>query len=219
MDIAQTASTALAAAPVTEPARQIITSDFDTFLKLLTTQIRNQDPLNPVSAEDFATQLATFSGVEQQVRGNTLLEGIAARLGGSEITALAAWVGLEVRAPASTQFTGAPVTVHLPPHEGAEAAQLAVFDAAGNRVETLALPPGADTTLWPGSTATGAPAPEGFYRFELEMLSGGKVVASLPAEVFTPVREARTGPEGAFLVLAGGETLAPAQVSSLRRPG
>ncbi|PKP85060.1 MAG: flagellar basal body rod modification protein, partial [Alphaproteobacteria bacterium HGW-Alphaproteobacteria-2] len=46
MDIAQTASTALAAAPAAERPRQIITSDFDTFLKLLTTQIRNQDPLN-----------------------------------------------------------------------------------------------------------------------------------------------------------------------------
>lgn len=219
MDIAQTASTALAAAPAPDRPRQIVTSDFDTFLKLLTTQIRNQDPLNPVSAEDFATQLATFSGVEQQVRGNELLQGIAARLGGGEITALAAWIGLEVRAPVSTPFSGAPVSVHLPPHEGAEAVQLAVFDAAGARVETLALPPGGSTAIWSGTTATGAPAAEGFYRFELELLREGEVVEALPAEVFTPVREARMGPEGALLVLAGGETLDPAQVSALRQPG
>ncbi|PKP85422.1 MAG: hypothetical protein CVT80_02595, partial [Alphaproteobacteria bacterium HGW-Alphaproteobacteria-2] len=196
-----------------------ITSDFDTFLKLLTTQIRNQDPLNPVSAEDFATQLATFSGVEQQVRGNELLEGIAARLGGDEITQLAAWVGLEVRAPVSAKFSGAPVTVHLPPHDAAEGVQLAVLDAAGARVETRALPPGGSTAVWPGTTATGATAPEGFYRFELELLRDGQVVAALPAEVFTPVREARTGPEGALLLLAGGEALSPAAVTALRQPG
>lgn len=219
MDIAQTVSTALAAAPTSERPRQNISSDFDTFLKLLTTQIRNQDPLNPVSAEDFATQLATFSGVEQQVRSNELLEGIAARLGGGEITQLAPWVGLEVRAPVSTLFSGAPVTVHLPSHEGAEAVQLAVFDAAGARVETLALPPGGSTAIWPGTTATGTPASEGFYRFELELLREGDVVEALPAEVFTPVREARMGPEGALLVLAGGETLAPSLVSALRQPG
>ena len=41
--------------------------DFETFLKMLTTQIRNQDPLNPMEGSEFAVQLATFSGVEQQV--------------------------------------------------------------------------------------------------------------------------------------------------------
>lgn len=40
----------------------VIGSDFDTFLKLLTTQMKNQDPLNPINSTDYATQLATFSG-------------------------------------------------------------------------------------------------------------------------------------------------------------
>ena len=43
------------------------------FLKLLTTQMQNQDPLNPIDSTDYAAQLATFSGVEQQVRTNSLL--------------------------------------------------------------------------------------------------------------------------------------------------
>lgn len=45
-------------------------SDFETFLKMLTTQIKNQDPLNPMEGTEFAVQLATFSGVEQQVMTN-----------------------------------------------------------------------------------------------------------------------------------------------------
>ena len=45
-----------------------ISSDFETFLKMLTAQMENQDPLNPLDSQDFATQLATFSGVELKGR-------------------------------------------------------------------------------------------------------------------------------------------------------
>lgn len=55
--------------------------DFETFLKMLTTQIRNQDPLNPMEGSDFAVQLATFSGVEQQVQTNDLLQKMTDQLG------------------------------------------------------------------------------------------------------------------------------------------
>ena len=50
------------------PAASFSGGDFQTFLKMLTTQIKNQDPLNPMEGSDFAVQLATFSGVEQQVQ-------------------------------------------------------------------------------------------------------------------------------------------------------
>jgi flagellar basal-body rod modification protein FlgD len=55
----------------------VITADFQTFLQLLTTQLKNQDPLNPMESTEYATQLATFSGVEQQVRTNELLESLS----------------------------------------------------------------------------------------------------------------------------------------------
>ena len=53
--------------PPVPPQTGVISSDFQTFLTMLTTQLQNQDPLNPVESSDFAVQLATFSGVEQQV--------------------------------------------------------------------------------------------------------------------------------------------------------
>ena len=55
-------------APATTPpaskADNRISSDFNTFLKMLTTQLKNQDPLNPMDNSEYAAQLATFSGVE-----------------------------------------------------------------------------------------------------------------------------------------------------------
>ena len=69
-------------------------SDYETFLKMLTVQMQNQDPLNPVEASDFAAQLANFSAVEQQVLTNNLLTSIEARLAATGVSQLAGWVGM-----------------------------------------------------------------------------------------------------------------------------
>lgn len=54
--------------------------EFDTFLELLTAQIRNQDPLAPLDSTQFVEQLATFSNLELQAKNNQILEGIAEML-------------------------------------------------------------------------------------------------------------------------------------------
>ena len=61
----------------------VISSDFETFLKMLTAQMENQDPLNPMDSADYAVQLATFSSVEQQVLTNDLLQAMTLQLGSS----------------------------------------------------------------------------------------------------------------------------------------
>ena len=53
---------------------------FDTFLRLLTAQIQNQDPLAPLDSTQFVEQLATFSNLELQAQGNQTLESIATML-------------------------------------------------------------------------------------------------------------------------------------------
>jgi len=220
MEISQTAATAIAATPPADPAPQIpLTSDFNTFLNLLTAQVRNQDPLNPVSSDDFATQLATFSGVEQQVRSNALLQGIADRLGSGDVAGLAGWIGLELRAPAAARFDGTPVQVLPRLPEGAESGQLLVRDADGRTVQRLPLAPGAESLLWPGLDAAGNPLPPGLYSFEVEGLRGGEVIAVRPVEIYATVREVRLVDGRPELVLEGGETLTPENVAALRQPG
>ncbi len=54
--------------------------EFSTFLTLLTAQIRNQDPLAPLDSTQFVEQLATFTNLELQAKGNAELENIAALL-------------------------------------------------------------------------------------------------------------------------------------------
>ncbi len=53
-----------------DSAATSLSSNFDTFLKLLTTQMQNQDPLNPMDSAQFTQQLVQFSGVEQSIKTN-----------------------------------------------------------------------------------------------------------------------------------------------------
>lgn len=201
-----------------KPAGGMISSDFQTFLLMLTTQMQNQDPLNPIESSDYAVQLATFSGVEQQVRTNQLLEGLAAQMGVAGISQLAGWVGLEARAAAPVAFDGAPLTLAPNPATGADQALLVVKDASGNTVarDPLAV---SDTPIqWDGSRLNGSRLPAGLYSFEIESYNSGVLLSSNPVEAYAEILEARGTPEGTVLVLRGGATIAATDVTALRQP-
>lgn len=102
----------------------LIESDFQTFLVMLTTQMQNQDPLNPIDSTDYASQLATFSGVEQQVKTNQLLESLSAQIGLSGIAQYAGWVGMEARVDAPSMFNSVPITLFPTPAIDADQAIL-----------------------------------------------------------------------------------------------
>jgi flagellar basal-body rod modification protein FlgD len=77
----QTTSTANTESAAQQTSGLATTGDeFNNFLELLTAQIRNQDPLEPLDSTQFVEQLATFSTLEQQVQSNTRLDTIAATL-------------------------------------------------------------------------------------------------------------------------------------------
>lgn len=195
-----------------------LSSDFETFLLMLTTQMQNQDPLNPIESQDFAVQLATFSGVEQQVRTNQLLESLASGLGMSGMSQLAGWVGMEARVDAPAAFDGTPVTLAPDPAPAAEAALLVVRDEFGREVSQEQVPLGVETMEWVGIDATGAPLPSGLYTFELRSLTAGEVTDTSPVEHYALVNEARQDADGIQIVLKSGSSVAASDVTALRRP-
>lgn len=223
MDIATATAAANAAtgtrtatATATATGRGAIGADFKTFLTMLTTQLRNQDPLNPLESTDFAVQLATFSQVEQQVRGNGLLEDLGARLGVLGMAQLSGWVGMEARAAVPVAFDGAPVTLTPQVAAGADRAVLVVRNELGNAVErrALSLPPG--EIAWAGFDASGVVLPSGRYRFEVESYAGDALIAAEPVETFARVTEARIEDGRTILVLGRGTEVAADAISGLR---
>ena len=199
-------------------AGDALSSDFETFLKMLTTQMENQDPLNPIESSDFAVQLATFSGVEQQIRTNQLLENLATGLGASGLSQLAGWVGMEARVSAPANFNGAPLTLAPKPAPGADGANLVVRSPSGQVVSREALPVDAETVVWAGVGDTGSPLPPGLYTFEIESLSRGQVTSTGVVDHYAMVREARLAGEGVDIVLEGGAVVPSGEVRALRAP-
>ena len=194
----------------------VLSSDFETFLKMLTTQMQNQDPLNPVDSTDYATQLATFSSVEQQVLTNDLLGDLAQAMTGGTLQQLGSWIGRDVLADAAVRFDGAPLVMRPEFEPGADAARLVVRDAAGSVVQRLSLDPSQPVVAWQGVSGSGTPMASGIYSFEVESLSGDTTVARQPAQVYNPVIEVRREGEATLLTLSDGSEIDAKAVTALR---
>lgn len=195
-----------------------ISSDFDTFLQMLSVQMQNQDPLNPIESTDFAVQLATFSSVEQQVLTNDLLLALSGQMALGNVAEMAAWVGMEVRAPMPAYFDGAPITVAPNPAAIADEVELVVRDESGAEVQRLSIPVSAEPVEWAGVDSQGAPLPPGVYSFEVVSYAEGNVILSETAEVFGTVNEVRSEGGEIILVMEGDVGVLASQVGALRDP-
>jgi flagellar basal-body rod modification protein FlgD len=193
-----------------------VTGDFQTFLTLLTTQMRNQDPLKPMDSTEFVAQLASFSAVEQQIRSNDRLQSILDVLSGGSPAGLAEWIGREVRVAAKADFAGAPVEVAVEPAEGAESAVLVVRNDFGNEVARLAVAADATEATWDGSDGMGGTVAHGSYGFALESYAGDKLLGTSEGKVFRRVDEVRVVDGAPVLVVAGGAQVPLDEVGGVR---
>ena len=201
-----------------QPTSAFASSDFQTFLTMLTTQMQNQDPMNPIDSADYAVQLATFSGVEQAVRTNQLLESLQSQFGLLGMAQLAGWVGQEARATAPVYVDGTPITLSPNPAAIADRAVLVVEDAQGRVVSREDIPVSTEPYEWAGTGPTGAPLPTGTYSLSLESYNGNDLLRTTPMEYYAPIMEARGGTGGTKLVLRGGIEVLATDVTALRVP-
>lgn len=201
----------------TDNAGTALSSDYNTFLKMLTTQMQNQDPLNPVDSSDYAQQLATFSGVEQQIQTNTLLTTLIAQMGSMGMSQLAGWVGQEARAQIDVAFDGTtPITLSPNPATLADRAVLVVKDSAGNLVARQDIPVSTGAYDWQGLDATGEALPAGTYSLSLESYRGEELLSTTGVESYAKIIEVQGSSTGTTLVLQGGIKIDATAVTALR---
>lgn len=197
-----------------------ISADFDTFLRLLTAELKNQDPLKPLEATEFVAQLASFSTVEQQARTNSLLERMVSGEGPGGLTPLgdaALWIGRQVAAPGPVSAGDARRTeLVVTPPTASDRAVLAVTDGAGRQVAEIAVPPDAPSIAWDGRLPDGRAAPEGEYSFSVQYWRGATQVGEIAAHGYRTVSEVRLGETGPTLVFADGGTAPAADVQAVR---
>lgn len=178
----------VAAASTTSASNKALSSlgsDFNSFLTLLTTQLKNQNPTDPVDANQFTQQLVQFSQVQQQVNTNTYLEKILAAISGNQVSSAASYVGTNIQAEGNKgAFKGtgnAEFGYNLP--LGASKAEVSITNSAGtvvfnglgstNRGENL--------VLWDGKNSfNGRTEAAGVYTISVKATdaSGNKVTAT-----------------------------------------
>lgn len=218
MDVTSTSSTASAIASATPPPMPTINSDYQTFLTMMTTQLQNQDPMDPMSSDQFAVQLATFSGVEEQVQTNDLLTQMLAATTQQSMSQMAGWVGNEARIAAPVYFGGDPVTLSPNPAEAADKATLVVTDANGVEVARKDIPVSTANYEWQGTDNAGNPLPDGIYNLSLESYTGDQLLGSTSVEYYAGIEEVRSSPAGVTILVDGDIEVPAIYVTALRPP-
>jgi flagellar basal-body rod modification protein FlgD len=143
-----------------------LSGNFDTFLTILTSQIQNQDPLEPLDSSQFTQQLVQFSGVEQQIRANSQLETLIKSQQSATGASLAGYLGQEAEIDtAGAEFTGDKVHWRYELPADAASATITVTDATGKVLYS--------------KLATAAEMTAGSHDFEWNgALNGGKTAAT-----------------------------------------
>lgn len=164
-------STVLTDTQQTQGQQVQLAQDLDDFLTLLTTQLQNQDPLNPMDSTEFTNQIVQFSQVEQMINQNQKLDSLLQlELAGISSVALG-YVGLDasyIGTELSYDGTNSPtITYSL----GGEAtiATLTILDEEGNVVRTEQVPKsiGKHDFLWDGNDSNGFALPAGTYSINI----------------------------------------------------
>lgn len=214
----QTALTSTSGAAAAQSDGTVLSSDFETFLKMLTAQARYQDPLEPIDSTEYASQLAQFSSVEQQVKSNDLLSSLVSQMGSSNMAQFAGWIGMDARSVAPAYFDGSPIEVSPNPAAVAEEVDLIVKDVDGKEIQRVPIDVTANTIKWDGLDDDGLPFESGLYTFVVESRAEGKVVLAEQAEVYSRITEARSTGGETQLILSGGAMVSTAAITALRAP-
>lgn len=201
--------------PQTTSASNTISTDYDTFLQMLTAQAQYQDPLEPIDSSDYAAQLAQFSMVEQQTLTNETLATLTEMLGASDLTQMSNWVGKEVRAIAPKNFDGTPVTISSTPVENETDAYLVVRDSAGSVIDKVAVPNASGPITWQGRSADGSAFPHGMYSFAIQSYQNGKLLDEVSAATYHNVVEAQIENDNVILILKGGQAILAEHVTAV----
>jgi flagellar basal-body rod modification protein FlgD len=186
--IASAAATAssTSAPSSTAAASTAIGGDFNTFLKMLTTQLQNQDPTNAMDPTQMTNQLVSFAQVEQQISMNTNLTSLISLQQSQSLTSSANLVGRTVELSGTTlPLQSGEAQLRLPAKGTATAAQVQVVDTNGAvlRTQTVRLGSAATNWTWDGKTDDGRQLPDGAYTYSVNGIGPGGAALPLTATV------------------------------------
>ena len=174
----------------------------DRFLKLLVTQMKNQDPLNPLDNAQVTSQLAQISTVNGIEKLNATIETMASSFNAGQSLQAANMIGKDVLVPGSVlQVAGGGGIFGVDLAQAADQVKVTIHDASGRAIRTMDLDPQAAGPLalaWDGKTADGTQAADGAYSISVSALRGDQKIDAQPL-AFGSVQSISQGNEGVRL--------------------
>ena len=177
------------------------------FLKLMTAQMQNQDPFNPVDNTQMVAQMAQFSSLAGISDMSTTLKSIASKLGATSTADAASYIGKTVLTEGTTAYARSSGGISGAVELGAAASdvKVTIADANGAVLKRMSLgtqPAGTSTYDWDGTTDAGEAAGPGPYTVTVSAQSDG---AAVPATglVWAPVESVSTASGAAVLTVPG----------------
>jgi len=190
---------------VAKTASNRIASNFQDFLKLLTTQLQNQDPTAPLDTNQFTQQLVQFAQVEQQLATNSNLENLINLQGTAQLTALTPLIGRTVEVDGSAMplqrgEAAGTYTLSGPTTE----TSITISNAAGRVVRTAQGETRAGTHgfVWDGRDNNGTQLPDGVYTLTVTGQTGTSTIGA-NTSVYGRVTGAERGTDGAIQLRLG----------------
>jgi len=179
-----------------------LAENFDQFLTLLTTQLKNQDPLSPMETAEFTNQLVQFAGVEQQINTNKNLESLLSLQKSSQVMDALQLIGKKVEVTTDAlplQNSKATFAYSLPVN--ADTVVYAITDSSGRTVYsgTGDKTAGRHEYTWDGKSSSGVQLPDGaYYTTIIALDAAGKQISATTSAIGT-VSGVETGTSGAIL--------------------
>lgn len=199
-----------------------LNESYTTFLTLLTTQLKNQDPTSPMDTNAFTQQLVAMTGVQQQLLTNELLQGISNNSSSSGVAGSVGLIGKTATAASSnaTLSSGA-ATWNYNLAGDASAATLTITDSTGKAVYSntaSGLAAGDHTVTWNGQNFAGVQLPDGgTYTLSIAAAdSAGNSIASTSS--VTGTVGSVTQSNGTTLVKIGVNSVPLSSITSVTNP-
>lgn len=152
----------------TKNASSMLNGTLNDFLKLLTTQLKNQDPTEPADTNQMTQQIASLSQVEQQINTNSNLEKLISMYSGNQVSNSVSYIGKQVDAEGNQSVLagGGAIFVYDLPSEAASV-KVNIQDSTGKTIYSgdASKKAGRNEILWDGTMTAGGKAADGVYKF------------------------------------------------------
>jgi flagellar basal-body rod modification protein FlgD len=219
------ATTPVSAATAAQVASQVndkatIAGNFQTFLQLLTTQLKNQNPLDPLDTNQFTQQLTQFAQVEQQLKTNDQLASIVTMEKSAQSTLAMSFVGQTVAVDGQTTqlLNGAAKWTFSVPKPAT--AQVNITNSAGQTVYSAnyTMQTGQQVFQWDGKTNAGQQLPDGTYKMAITAKDASGQSVAISTEVSGTVDTVDLSQSPPVLTV-GGQNFTVDQIKRITRAG